>query len=345
MSAGPDVGIPLALLTTTAYNLGLVLEKRALGRMPAVELRKAARLIVTLLANPAWLAGFGLMLAGLACQILVLTIEPVSVAQPILASGIALTIVLSRLILRERLGGGEYWCVAAMGIAVVLLALSAGPSGTQAGHHSNPDAMAAVIAPTVVLGLVIAASSRRAGTRKHRAPATGVGYGLGIGLLYGVAGLATKGLSAVLVAHHTGAGLVLGIASSPYLYVLGASSASAMLLYQAALQACRASILIPVTNVTGSAYVVVTGTWLFHERLPTSPVELGLRVGGFAMAGLVLVMLSRLASAPEQAPRPAVQPAPQPEPAPRPAVQPAPQPDRALYPVSPAAGRRSARAG
>jgi drug/metabolite transporter (DMT)-like permease len=301
MSAGADVGIPLALLTTTAYNLGLILEKRALGRMPVIQLRKAPRLIVTLLTNPAWLAGFGLMLAGLACQVLVLTIEPVSVAQPILASGIALTVVLSRLILRERLGGGEFCCVALMGVSVVLLALSATASSTKAGHHSNPDAMAAVIIPTAALGLIIAASSLRAGRRKHRPPATGIGFGLGTGLLYGVSGLATKGLSAVLVAHHTTASLAVSVASSPYLYVLGASAALAMLFYQVALQACRASILIPVSSVTSSMYVVITGTWLFHERLPSSPAELCLRLGGIAMAGLVLVLLSRQVSTPATA--------------------------------------------
>ena len=137
VSAGAAVGIPLALATTTAYNLGLILEKRALVRMRAIQLRKAGRLIGTLLTSPAWLAGFALMLAGLACQAIVLTIEPVSVVQPILASGIALTVVLSRLILRERLGSGEFWCVGLMGVGVVLLALSATKAGTKAGHHSN----------------------------------------------------------------------------------------------------------------------------------------------------------------------------------------------------------------
>ena len=44
------------------------------------------------------------MLTGLACQIVVLTFEPVSVVQPVLASGVALVLVLSRLVLRERLG-------------------------------------------------------------------------------------------------------------------------------------------------------------------------------------------------------------------------------------------------
>jgi hypothetical protein len=49
-------GIPLALLTTSAFNTGLILEKRALGRMPAINLRRVGLAIVSLLSNPAWLA-------------------------------------------------------------------------------------------------------------------------------------------------------------------------------------------------------------------------------------------------------------------------------------------------
>jgi drug/metabolite transporter (DMT)-like permease len=298
MSTAAYVGIPLALVSTTAYSVGLILEKRALGRMPAINLRKVVRLVVSLLANRAWMAGFALMLTGLALQVIILTIEPVSVAQPVLASGIALTVVLSRLILRERLDGGEFWCVAAMAVGVVLLALSAGGSSTKAGHHADARSMAAVMIPSFLLGLLIGASSLRAGGRKHRTPASGVCYGLGTGLLYGVSGLAIKGLSAILISHRTLTSLAIAIVSSPYVYVLFGSAAVAMLLYQVALQSCRASILIPVSSVTGSVYVVVAGTWLFHERLPASPGELSLRLGGIAMAGLVLIALSRQQASP-----------------------------------------------
>ena len=88
-------------------------------------------------------------------------------------------------------------------------------------------------------------------------------------------------------------GIVVGIVSSPYLYVLAGCSATAMLLYQVALQSCRASILVPVSTVTGSVYFMITGTWLFHEHLPSSPGKLGLRLVAIAVAGVVLITLSR----------------------------------------------------
>jgi drug/metabolite transporter (DMT)-like permease len=294
MNAATYAGIALALLATTAYNVGLILEKRALGQMPTLEIRRVMRVVVSLLTSRPWLAGFALMLTGLACQTIVLTFEPVSVVQPVLASGVVLVLVLSRLVLRERLRGNEAWCVAAIAVAVVLLALSA--TGTTESHHANPGSMAAVMIPSIAIGLVVAVGSLR--TRRPGAVVSAVWAGAGTGLLYGVAALAIKALSGVLVRHQTAADLVASLISSPYLYVLGGCLAIAMLLFHAALQAGRASIVIPVSNVTGSTYFIIAGTWLFHEHLPASPGKLVLRLAGIALAALVVIALSRQAPEP-----------------------------------------------
>jgi hypothetical protein len=298
-------GIPLALVTTSSFNTGLILEKRALDRMPALNLRKVAAVIVSLLASPAWLVGFALMATGLACQVIVLTFEPISLVQPILASGLALSLVLSRLVLRERLAGPESWCVAAMVVSLVLLALSqeAAPAGTAPSASTLPAV--ALIVPSIAAGLLIAIWPLRPRLGRHRSAATGICAGIGTGLLYGVASLTTKGLSGILTRSHTAGSIVTGIVLSPYLYLLAGCSAAALLLYQAALQACRASILIPVSNVMSGLYFVIAGTWLFHEHLPASAVKLALRLAGIAAAGLVLVVLSRQASPapPDSAPK------------------------------------------
>ena len=219
--------------------------------------------------------------------------RPVSVVQPVLASGVVLVLVLSRLVLRERLHGGETWCVAAIAVSVVLLAMSA--TGVKDSHHASPGWVAAVMVPTAVIGLAFAVGSLRARIRRRGTTVAGVWAGVGTGLLYGVAALAIKALSGILVGHQTAASIAIGVLTSPYLYVLGGSLAVAMLLFQAALQAGRASIVVPVSNVTGSVYFIIAGTWLFHEHLPASPGRLGLRLAGIALAALVLIMLSRQA--------------------------------------------------
>jgi drug/metabolite transporter (DMT)-like permease len=300
MSAAPYAGIGLALLSATAYNVGLIQEKRALGRMPALEVRRVPHMIASLLTDSAWLAGFALMLVGLACQVIVLTFEPVSVVQPVLASGVALVLVLSRVVLRERLGAVEFWCVAAMAVCVVLLAASAGGTGSGAGHHASPGWMAAVAIPSVIIGLLVAASPLRDRSRGHRVPAA-ICFGIGTGLLYGVAALAIKGLSGILVGHHGAVSLLADLVASPYLYVFGGCSAAALLFYQVGLQSCRASILVPVSTVTGSVYFLIAGTWLFHEQLPANPAKLVLRLVAIAVAGFVIIALSRQETRPSPA--------------------------------------------
>ena len=292
MTGSTDGGLALALLATTAYNSGLIVEKQALGQLPAISGRRLVSLALTLGSSPRWLTGFALMLCGLAFQVLALMLAPVTVVQPAIASGVALVLVLSRLVLREHLGRGEYACVAVMALAVILLALSAG-SAAGVGHRFGGVQAAAVAIPSVLIALAAGSSALRAGARKHGPPVTGVSYGIATGLLYGVAALAIKALSGALLHRHGAANIITTVLSSPYLYVMGACSAAGLLLFQTALQRCRIAIVAPVSNVLGSIYFMVVGTWLFHERLPSDPALLALRLGGIVIAVCVVVLLSR----------------------------------------------------
>jgi drug/metabolite transporter (DMT)-like permease len=293
VTGSTDGGLALALLATSAYNSGLIVEKQALERLPAISGRRVVSLALTLGSSPRWLAGFSLMLCGLAFQVLALMLAPVTVVQPVMASGVAVVLVLSRVVLREHLGRGEYVCVAVMALSVILLALSAGGAAGEVGHRFSVVRIAAVAAASVLIALAAAASALRAGSRRHGPPVTGVSYGIATGLLYGVAALAIKALSGALLHRHGAAGILIAVLSSPYLYVMAGCSAAGLVLFQTALQRCRISIVAPVSNVLGSIYFMVVGTWLFHERLPSDPVRLTLRLVGIVIAGCVVVLLSR----------------------------------------------------
>jgi drug/metabolite transporter (DMT)-like permease len=295
MTGSTDGGLVLALLATTAYNSGLIVEKQALAVLPPINSRRILSLALTLGTSPRWLTGFALMLCGLGFQVLALTLAPVTVVQPVMASGVAVVLVLSRLVLREHLGRGEYVCVAVMALSVIVLAFSAGSA--EVGHHFSSITAAAVAIPTVVVALTAGASGLRAGARRHGPPVTGVSFGIATGLLYGVAALAIKALSGALLHRHGVASVVIAVLSSPYLYVMAACSAAGLLLFQTALQRCRIAIVAPVSNVLGSIYFMVVGTWLFHERLPSDPVLLALRLLGILIAGVVVVQLSRQGAA------------------------------------------------
>jgi drug/metabolite transporter (DMT)-like permease len=293
VTGSTDAGLALALLATTAYNSGLIIEKQALGRLPAVSGRRIVAFVLSLATSPRWLAGFTMMLFGLAFQVLALIYAPVTLVQPIIASGVAIVLVLSRLVLHEQLRRAEYACVAIMALSLVLLALSADSTATEVGHQVSGVRLAAVAVPSCLLALAFAASAVQAGSGRHERPVSGVSYGVSTGLLYGVAALAIKALGGALLHGHGITGTVLALLSSPYPYVMAACSATALLLFQTALQRCRISIVAPVSNVLGSIYFMVAGTWLFHERLPSNPVQLALRLGGILVACCVVVLLSR----------------------------------------------------
>lgn len=298
-----SAGIPLAALSATVYNSGLVLEKRALDQLPPIDVRRALSLARTVLSAPQWLAGFALMLCGLGIQAAVLTIEPVTVVQPVLACGVAVVLVLSRVVLRERLGAGEFGCIAMLVIGLILLGLSAGGSSSAVGHEVSGIWMAATVVLSCALGLLVAVSALRAEADEHQAPALGVSYGIGSGLLYGVAALALKALSGALLDHRGLGGTAIAVATSPYLYLVGGCSLAGLGVFQTALQRCRASIVAPVSNIAGSLYFIVVGTWLFHEHLPAEPAKLAFRFTGILVTGLVLVMLPRLATTAPITPR------------------------------------------
>jgi drug/metabolite transporter (DMT)-like permease len=312
VSAGPGLGIAVAALATTSYNVGLIVEKRALGRMPAIDARHAVSLVRTVLLNPLWLGGFALMLCGFGLQVVALMLAPVSVVQPVLGSGVVILVLLSSLVLRERLGRVELGCVLAVAVAIAAIALSAAGSAGQVGHQASGLLIAVVAVPACLVALMLGASALRpVSGGKHRPPAVGVSYGLAAGLLYGVATLAIKALSGAIF-HHGGGlgGLVTAVLTSPYPYLTVGCSGVALLIFQTGLQRCRVAIVGPVSNITGSIFFMIAGTWLFDERLPASPVGLTLRLGGILLAGAAVVVLSRQPAGPDSGRETRPEPAP-----------------------------------
>lgn len=303
-AGGTDLGLALALLSTTAYNCGLIVEKQALGQLPSISGRHILSSMLRLLSAPRWLVGFAMMLCGLGLQVLALMVAPVTLVQPLIAGGVVIVLVLSRLVLREHLDHVQYACVGLMALSVVLLALSATGASTEVGHQASGLLLAAVAIPSGTVALMAGASALRAGSRKHRMPVIGVSYGIATGLLYGVAALAIKALSGALLHSHGVASTVVALMSTPYLYVMGGCSALGLLIFQTALQRCRIAIVAPVSNVLGSVYFIVVGTWIFRERLPADPMQLALRLGGILITCGVVVQLSRQGGAVQPAARP-----------------------------------------
>ncbi|MHB1487865.1 MAG: DMT family transporter [Acidimicrobiales bacterium] len=287
-------GVVITVVSALLYNVGFVLEKRALYGMPTVHARRIGGMIRALVGSPLWLVGFACLLVGLGFQVLALSLVPISVVQPIFVSGIVVLLLLSHLSLGERLTRTEWAGVAVVAVSLLFVSLSLDAHSDAAGTSGTLAGILIAAVPTVAAGLWVFRLADHLhtddGARAHlRAPL----FGLAAGLVYGVASLATKAVSAQVERQglwHS----IPHVLASPYLYILGVASAGGLVLFQTGLQRCSASVVVPVSNVISSTYVVAVGSFLFGERLPAADWRLVLRLVGF---GGVLVGMALLAGA------------------------------------------------
>lgn len=278
------VGVVLAVVAAFSFNAGFVLEKQALARLPEIHARRSFHMLRTLASAPLWLIGFAMSLFGLGCQVLALSRAPLSVVQPILASGIVVLLLLSHFALKERLGAIEWWGIGAVIAALFLVGVSLDAKAERIGTASSFGRILVVSVPTAALaGLSFFAAGRR---QRGSAPL----YGLAAGLVYGVAGVATKAVSVVVETD----GLVRAIPkvlASPDLYLLLGFAAAGLLAFQTGLQRGRASVVVPVSSVMSAAYPIAIGMALFGEHLPESEWRVVVRFVGFAgvLVGMFLL--------------------------------------------------------
>ncbi|WP_369175137.1 hypothetical protein AB5J49_14880 [Streptomyces sp. R28] len=284
-----------ALIANTLYSLGFVLEKRALTALPQVSIRQPARLLRLVLGSPLWIGGSLALAAGFAAQLVVYRTLPIAAAQGIFVSGLVLLVLLSARLLGEETSGRERYAIGAIlaALLMVVLSLREGPDGAEAVGRAAPYPLILLVCvPSLAAGVWLYNSAERRSRHRHRLPTTGVEYGVAVGLLYGVSSLAIKGVSSYLTASGIG-GALLDLLRSPYPYLLLFTGAFGLVMSQAALQRCRASLIVPVCTTVTSLYTAVLGTLSFGEALPEDPLRLALRVAGTALALAVLLSMPR----------------------------------------------------
>ncbi|MCI3269911.1 hypothetical protein [Streptomyces cylindrosporus] len=290
-----------ALMANTLYSLGFVLEKRALTSLPEVTIRQPARLLRLVLGSPLWIGGSLSLAAGFGAQLAVYRTLPIAAAQGIFVSGLVLLVLLSARLLGEETTGRERYALGAILAALLMVVLSLKESADTVSRSAPYQLILLVCVPSLAAGVWLYGSAERRSRHRHRAPTTGVEYGVAVGLLYGVSSLAIKGVSSYLTTSGLG-GAVVDLLESPYPYLLMFTGAFGLVMSQAALQRCRASLIVPVCTTVTCLYTAVLGTLSFGEALPHDPLRLSLRLGGTALAVSVLLTMPKHDTAPAQPP-------------------------------------------
>ncbi|MGN9759981.1 DMT family transporter [Streptomyces sp. SD31] len=285
-------GVVAALLANVLYSTGFVLEKRALAGLPPLRAARPGRALRLLAGSPLWIGGALALALGFAAQLAVYRVLPIAAAQGLFVSGLVLLLLLSSVVLGERLTAAERRGLAVIGLALLMTVASLHDSTEPISRTAPTGTLLALCVPALALGLWLYGTAERRARRRHRTPTTGVAYAVAIGLLYGVSSLAIKGVSGRLTT--TGLGdAVPALLTSPYPYLLLLTGAFGLVLSQTALQRCRASLIVPVCTTVTCVFSVASGTVAFGEPLPQDPLRLALRLGGTALALAVVLTLPR----------------------------------------------------
>jgi multidrug transporter EmrE-like cation transporter len=279
-------GVVVAVLSAALYDLGYVLEKRALVDLPSVRLHPVA-LLRSVASSRQWLAGFAAMLGGLCLQLVALTMAPVSVVQPVLAGGLIGLVVIGGAVLEERLQWRQRAALVLVLGAVVAIAVSASAGG-QVAERAPAPALFGLALPLTVLG-VLASSVAMTGRVKSDQLKL-VGAAVGAGAFYGLGAVAEKAVATRLVADGLVHGAVASLATAyPWLFVV--ATLAGMLIFQVGLQRHPASLMATFTNVISSVCALVGASVVFGELLlPPGWSSLARIVGFAALAAAVIVL-------------------------------------------------------
>lgn len=278
------VGLLVALFSAVVYTIGLTVEQRALHGSESISINRPLHLARVLLGNPRWVFGCVFAALGSVGLIVSLGLAPVSVVQPTFAAGVATMLLVITLVRGDRITRGEYVALGLMPVALGLLSLST-VDGAETGTTADTPVLVMVSVVTIVA--CVGVMGFVGGRGKYVSAAA---MGAAAGLAQGSAGLQGKGLGGLLADHGLWAAIGPALLSPyPYLYALG--WAVGIVLFQTSLQRSRVSITAPVANVVGNVFTVVAGTLLFGESLPEDPLTMTLRVCGFALTLVVVVLV------------------------------------------------------
>jgi hypothetical protein len=274
------MGIAFALLAALCNAVSVI--ERHIASTGDPHRPAGRQLVLWLLRNPRWLAGWAAQIGAFAFQAVALHLSPVSVVQPLLVTELVIALVLRRVWIHQTIsgaawGGGVATCA---GLAVFIVA--AEPRGGNpvptAGHWTAAIiACAAVIAVLTVSGRT-GSPSRRAALR---ATAAGIMWALEAVFIKSASDDATQG------------GLV-GLFTHWSVYAVAVGGLAGVLLEQVALQDGPLRVSQPLLVITDPMVSIALSVWLFGEYFVLSAGVLAVAAAGFCVmcAGVVVLSLT-----------------------------------------------------
>jgi multidrug transporter EmrE-like cation transporter len=261
----------LAILASTSLTTGLYFLKRQADRHPSLAGGWRLSAWWALIRDPVWLFGLVLQIGGFALYLIALRGAPLSVVHTALNGGVACFVLLAVVGLGERPRPLEWLGVSAVSAGLVALGLSSSNdgAGNSVAHGTLPFSL--VLVGLAWLALLLDPTRRRA-----------IGLSVASGL--------TLGLGSVYAKELANADSVAAALGSVDLLVTFAANLIGFAVMQAALQAGRGVVVVPIFSTLSNLVPIIGGIVVYGEWLPQHgpaailrPLAFVLALGGAAL--------------------------------------------------------------
>ncbi|MFH8800766.1 DMT family transporter [Streptomyces sp. NPDC017936] len=249
------LAVLFAVLGAASNAVGTVFQRKAAS---TVSRGGGVRLLLALVRRPAWAVGIAGVAGAAVFQALALINGPMALVQPLFILELPFALLVAVPLLHRRLSADGWWAVGGVVAGLVLLLVSAAPSGTL--HQASMGRWIPVLAFALgaMAATVVLASSSTSPLTKAAALGTGaaVGNALTAALMKSATDrLADAGLPAFLTTWQTYGFALTGIA--------------ALLLLENALQAGPLVASQPALTIGDAMVSLLLGVVLFDETIRT----------------------------------------------------------------------------
>ncbi|MFE0870534.1 DMT family transporter [Streptomyces rochei] len=272
--------LALAVGAACCLGFGFVLQQNAAQRAPLGDFL-SPRLLLDLVRVPRWLAGMGLMVAGMALGAVALGGGELTLVEPLLATNLLFALALSRAQTGRPLGrqGWGGLVLLAGGVTAFIVA------GEPRGGSAVTDPVRHWLLIGVMLGLAVLLTACAGRARLTWGPTL---LALAAGLVYGVQDALTR-ISGRRFSAGGPAELLTGW--QPYaVVVLGVTG---LILVQSAFETAPLRRSLPALTAAQPLAGIACGVGFLGDRLRTGPGALAWEAGGLVavVAGIVLLGL------------------------------------------------------
>lgn len=281
-------GVLLALSGTALVNYSNYLMKRQLDFLPRIGSESAFRTIQAFFNSRPWLEAQGLQISGTFCHSLAVGLAPLSVVQPINASGICLLVVLAVSRLKEKATAVDWIGIGSIVMGVLALGVTLVKTAETVRAYRP-----VILWLFIVLLVGVAVASFTAALMREDERSSSF-LGIANGVLVGLTAIFIK-MAWTDIGNRWTEFRVAGFIYSSYFWMAVVTTVVTMVLFQAALQRGSAIVVIPLVTGFSNLIPIIVGLIAFREPFPTGGAMVFLRMASIFLiiGGAVLLSLRR----------------------------------------------------